>query len=322
MSSAHARALAAMSEQNDIPVTHIPVMLVEALAALNLRADGTYLDGTFGRGGHARALLERLGPRGRLLLMDRDPTAVTAARREFSGDTRITIRHGNFADLSDWDATHAGLDGVLLDLGVSSPQLDDAERGFSFQADAPLDMRMDTSHGESAAEFLARANERQIAEVLWQFGEERMGLRIARAIVESRQTAPIARTGELADLITRVLGKREPGKHPATRSFQALRIAVNGELDALAHGLQAALTRLKPAGRLAVISFHSLEDRIVKQFLRAESQAPAARRNLPPPVGTNLRLKLVGAAQFPGSAETASNPRARSAVLRVAERLP
>jgi 16S rRNA (cytosine1402-N4)-methyltransferase len=254
--------------------------------------------------------------------MDRDPTAVAAARREFSGDTRITIRHGNFADLSDWDATGAGLDGVLLDLGVSSPQLDDAGRGFSFQADAPLDMRMDTSHGESAAEFLARASERQIAEVLWQFGEERMGLRIARAIIEHRQTAPITRTGELADLITRVLGRRESGKHPATRSFQALRIAVNGELDALARGLEAALTRLKPTGRLAVISFHSLEDRIVKQFLRAESQAPAARRNLPPPTSTNLRLKLVGAAQFPSSVETASNPRARSAVLRVAERLP
>src|SRR5882724_6607748 len=255
-----------MSEQNDIPtpVTHIPVMLRQALDALQIHADGIYLDGTFGRGGHARALLERLGPHGRLLLMDRDPAAMATARREFGADPRVATRHGNFADLGNWEATSAGLDGVLLDLGVSSPQLDDAARGFSFQADAPLDMRMDTSHGESAAEFLARANERQIAEVLWRFGEEKMGRRIARAIIERRQTAPLTRTGELADLIARTLGRREAGKHPATRSFQALRIAVNGELDALAQGLEAALTRLKPGGRLVVISFHSLEDRIVK----------------------------------------------------------
>jgi 16S rRNA (cytosine1402-N4)-methyltransferase len=304
------------------PITHVPVMLAEALEALNIRAAGIYLDGTFGRGGHARALLARLGSAGRLLLMDRDPAAVTAARHEFGDDARVAIRHGNFADLGDWEATHAGLDGVLLDLGVSSPQLDDAARGFSFQADAPLDMRMDPTHGESATEFLARANEAQITEVLWKFGEERMGRRIARAIIERRAVEPIERSGDLADLIAHTIGRRESGKHPATRSFQALRIAVNGELDALSQGLQEALARLKSGGRLAVISFHSLEDRQVKQFMRAESQAPAARRSAPPPPSTALRLKLVGAAQFPGSAEVATNPRARSAVLRVAERLP
>jgi 16S rRNA (cytosine1402-N4)-methyltransferase len=318
-----------MSEQNDIPDstqtasgTHIPVMLVEALDALNIRADGSYLDGTFGRGGHARAVLARLGKQGRLLLMDRDPSAVAAARQEFGADARVSIRHGNFADMGDWEVAQAGLDGILLDLGVSSPQLDDAARGFSFQADAPLDMRMDPTHGESAAAFLARANERQIAEVLWKFGEERMGRRLARAIVERRQVEPVERTGDLADLIARTLGRREPGKHPATRSFQALRIAVNGELDALDQGLRAALARLNAGGRLAVISFHSLEDRQVKQFLRAESQPPPARRSAPPPPDVALKLRLIGAAQFPGLAEVAANPRSRSAVLRVAERLP
>jgi len=300
---------------------HIPVMLEEAIAGLNLRKDGTYLDGTFGRGGHARALLARLGPDARLLLMDRDPAAVAVARAEFGGDPRVAIRHGSFADLIDWDAARDGLDGVLLDLGVSSPQLDDASRGFSFQSDAPLDMRMDPTHGESAARFLARANEAQITDVLWQFGEERHSRRIARAIVERRRETPIERTGELADLIAQTIGRREPGKHPATRSFQALRIAVNGELDALERGLQGSLARLRPGGRLVVISFHSLEDRIVKRFVRAESQQAPTRHGLPPPAPAVLRLKPVGGAQFPGARETALNPRARSAVLRVAERL-
>jgi 16S rRNA (cytosine1402-N4)-methyltransferase len=205
---------------------------------------------------------------------------------------------------------------------VSSPQLDDASRGFSFQADAPLDMRMDPTHGESAAQFLGRASERQIADVLWNYGEERLSRRIAKAIVERRQTEALARTGELAELITRTIGRREPGKHPATRSFQALRIAVNGELDALERGLHGALARLRPGGRLVVLSFHSLEDRIVKRFIRAESQAPAAARHgLPPPAPVALRLEPVGAAQFPSDDEVAANPRARSAVLRVAERL-
>lgn len=300
---------------------HLPVMLNEAVQGLRVRIDGTYLDGTFGRGGHARAVLAQLGPDGRLLLMDRDPAAVAHARAEFGGDPRVAIRHGNFADLGEWEATAQGLDGVLLDLGVSSPQLDEAERGFSFRQDAPLDMRMDTSSGISAAEFLATADEKEIADVLWQYGEERMSRRIARAIVERRRTAPITRTVELAELIERVVGRREPGKHPATRSFQALRIRVNGELDAVDRGLRAAVDRLKPGGRLAVISFHSLEDRAVKQFLRDESQLPPTRRGLPPPAAKALRLKTVGGAQFPSAEEVAANPRARSAVLRVAEKL-
>jgi 16S rRNA (cytosine1402-N4)-methyltransferase len=301
---------------------HVAVMLDEALDGLCVRENGVYLDGTFGRGGHARAVLECLGPDGRLLLMDRDPAALAVARAEFGSDARVTIRHGSFADLADWEATRTGLDGVLLDLGVSSPQLDDAERGFSFRADAPLDMRMDPSSGMSAAEFLARANETEIADVLWKFGEERMNRRIAHAIVERRTEAPIVRTVELAELIARVVGRGEPGKHPATRSFQALRIAVNDELDALERGLRGALGRLKVGGRLVVISFHSLEDRRVKQLMRNESQAPPAKRGLPPPPSAPpLRLKLIGAAQFPSAAETARNARARSAVLRVAEKL-
>ncbi len=305
---------------------HLPVMLDEALQGLQVRADGTYLDGTFGRGGHARALLARLGVAGKLLLMDRDPSAVAVARCEFGADARVTIRHGNFADLREWQASAAGFDGVLLDLGVSSPQLDDAARGFSFRADAPLDMRMDTSSGSSAAEFLARADEREIADVLWRFGEERRARRIAHAIVERRGEQPLTRTLELAELIERCIGRRSDthkggGKHPATRSFQALRIHVNGELDALERGLHAAVDRLRAGGRLAVISFHSLEDRIVKNFLRDESRAPAVRRGLPPPPAGALRLRSVGNAQFPSAHEVEGNPRARSAVLRVAERL-
>jgi len=302
-------------------LAHVPVMLDEALSGLRVRADGTYLDGTFGRGGHARAVLAQLGARGRLLLMDRDTTAIAAARREFADDSRVTIRHGNFADLGNWSEAASGLDGILLDLGVSSPQLDDAARGFSFRADAPLDMRMDTSAGMSAADFLARADAAQIAEVLWRFGEEKQSRRIARAIVERRGELPITRTLELAELIERTIGRHEGGKHPATRSFQALRIHVNGELDAIDRGLRAAVDRLLPGGRLAVISFHSLEDRLVKNFLRDESLAPPVRRGLPPPPDIHLRLKTVGPAQFPSDDEVARNARARSAVLRVAERL-
>jgi 16S rRNA (cytosine1402-N4)-methyltransferase len=314
--NATCRVLTPMDED-----AHIAVLLNEALDGLSVKGVGTYLDGTFGRGGHARAVLGRLGASGRLLLMDRDPAAVAVARREFGGDARVAIRHGSFADLADWDATTAGLDGVLLDLGVSSPQLDDAARGFSFRADAPQDMRMDPTSGESAAQFLARASENEIADVLWKFGEERMSRRIARVIVQSRGEAPITRTGEFAELVARVVGRSPSGKHPATRSFQALRIAVNGELDALEKGLRGALFRLRPGGRLAVISFHSLEDRAVKQFLRAQSQAPATRRGLPPPPEAAPRMKLIGHAQFASAQELERNPRARSAVLRIAEKL-
>lgn len=307
-----------MTEQQ---LQHIPVMLGEAVEGLAVQAGGRYLDGTFGRGGHARAVLSRLGPDGRLLLMDRDPTAIAAARAEFAADPRVLIRHANFSTLAEWDQTEAGLDGVLLDLGVSSPQLDDAARGFSFMADAPLDMRMDTSQGESAADFLAHADEREIADVLWNYGEERHSRRIARAIVADRDATPFTRTGQLAALLERVVGRREPGKHPATRSFQALRIRVNGELDALQDGMNAALERLKVGGRLAVISFHSLEDRAVKLFIRDHSGRVQNSRRGPPVLAAPARLAAIGKAQFPSDAEIAANPRSRSAVLRVAEKL-
>jgi len=300
---------------------HIPVMLDEAVEGLAVRAGGRYLDGTFGRGGHARAVLSRLGPEGRLLLMDRDPQAIAMAQQAFATDPRVSIRHANFSTLVEWDETAQGLDGVLFDLGVSSPQLDEASRGFSFMADGPLDMRMDPTRGESAADFLARADEREIADVLWVYGEERFSRKIARVIVEHRQTSPITRTGELAALVERAIGRREPGKHPATRTFQALRIRVNGELEAVERGLEAALERLKPGGRLAVISFHSLEDRRVKQFIRDHSGRVQGSRRGPPVAAAPARLAAVGKAQFPSAAEQAANPRARSAVLRVAEKL-
>lgn len=302
-----------------LATTHIPVMRQAVLTGLAPRADGRYLDGTFGRGGHARALLERIGPGGRLLLMDRDPVAIAHARREFGSDPRVAIRQANFADLGAWDAVRGGLDGVLLDLGVSSPQLDDASRGFSFQSDAPLDMRMDPTAGASAAEFLAQAGEREIADVLFRYGEERMSRRIARVIVARRQTHPITSTRELAELVERALGRRERNKHPATRTFQALRLHVNDELGSLQRALPAAAAALGPGGRLAVISFHSLEDRIVKHFIRGERATPL-RRGLPPPRLAAPPLRAIGRAQKPDDAEVARNPRARSAVLRIAEK--
>lgn len=310
-----------MTNSGSAPLQHIPVMLDEAVEGLAVKAGGRYLDGTFGRGGHARAVLSRLGPDGRLLLMDRDPQAIAAARAAFADDPRVSIRHDNFSALAEWDETAAGLDGVLLDLGVSSPQLDEAARGFSFMADAPLDMRMDPTRGESAAEFLARADEREIADVLWQFGEERQARRIARAIVADRAATPFTRTGQLAALIERIVGRREPGKHPATRSFQALRIHVNGELESLQRGLEAALERLNVGGRLSIISFHSLEDRAVKLFIRDHSGRVQGSRRGPPLAAAPARLATVGKAQFPTAVEQAANPRSRSAVLRVAEKL-
>jgi 16S rRNA (cytosine1402-N4)-methyltransferase len=302
-------------------LVHIPVMLGEAVEGLAVQAGGRYLDGTFGRGGHARAVLSRLGPDGRLLLMDRDPTAIATAQAEFASDPRVSIRHANFSSMAEWPETAGGLDGILLDLGVSSPQLDEAARGFSFMADAPLDMRMDTTQGESAADFLAHASEKDIADVLWIYGEERFSRKIARAIVEDRAENPITRTGQLAALIERLIGRREPGKHPATRSFQALRIRVNGELDALDHGLNAALDLLKVGGRLSIISFHSLEDRAVKLFIRDHSGRVQGSRRGPPVAAAPARLAAVGKAQFPSDEELSVNPRSRSAVLRVAEKL-
>ncbi len=307
------------------PTGHLPVMYPQVLQGLQVIGSGTYLDGTFGRGGHARGVLARLDANGRLLLMDKDPEAIAAAEQEFVADPRVSIRRASFADLANWVATAAGLDGVLLDLGVSSPQLDVAERGFSFGKDGPLDMRMDPDSGQSAAQWLASASEQDIAQVLWTYGEERMGRRIARTIVARREEQPLLRTAQLAELIASLMPRSRDGKHhihPATRSFQAIRIFINRELEDLETGLDAALSCLKPGGRLAVISFHSLEDRIVKQFIARHAKPPAANRRFPDAQQFIARLRPIGGAQKADVDEIAANPRARSAVLRVAEMLP
>ena len=300
---------------------HLPVMFPQVMEGLRVLEDGTYLDGTFGRGGHARGVLQRLGEGGRLLLMDKDPEAIAVAEREFGADARVAIRRGSFGDLAQWDAVSGGLDGVLFDLGVSSPQLDVAGRGFSFGKDGPLDMRMDPESGESAAEWLARADEREIADVLWRYGEERMSRRIARAIVQRRAQRPFTRTADLAEVIASAVPRGRGDIHPATRSFQAIRIHVNRELEDLERGLQAAHDALRPGGRLVVISFHSLEDRIVKRFITSRAKAPPGNRRLPEAGGFVPTLREVGDAQKPTADEVAANPRARSAVLRVAEKI-
>ena len=300
---------------------HLPVMYRQVLDGLRIDGSGTYLDGTFGRGGHARGVLAKLGPEGRLLVMDKDPEAIAVAERLAGDDARVALRRGSFADLAGWTLAADGLDGILLDLGVSSPQLDVAERGFSFGKDGPLDMRMDPDHGPSAAEWLATADDREIADVLWTYGEERQSRRIAHAIVERRNEAPLARTAQLAELIASVLPRGDSKIHPATRSFQAIRIFINRELVDLEAGLDAALDRLNPGGRLAVISFHSLEDRIVKQFMARHAKAPPANRRMPVEIAFTPTLRAIGAAQKADSTELVANPRARSAVLRVAEKL-
>lgn len=305
---------------------HAPVLLGEALEALAVHAAGSYLDATLGRGGHAAAILERLGDAGRLLAVDRDPEAIRAGQRRFVGDRRVTIVRGNFAELgriAREAGFAAGFDGILLDVGVSSPQLDDPARGFSFLRDGPLDMRMDPEHGMSAAEWLAAAPEGDIARVLREYGEERHAKRIARALVRARAEQPIGTTRQLAELVAAAMpGRREPGKHPATRSFQAIRIHVNDELGALDAALDAALPLLKPGARLCVISFHSLEDRRVKRFIRRHAEVAEPWRGLPDiPVHARPLLRPVGKAVHATEAETAANPRARSAVLRAAERL-
>ena len=300
---------------------HLPVMFTQVMEGLQVQANGIYLDGTFGRGGHARGVLQQLGPGGRLLLMDKDPDAIVHAEQTFAADARVAIQRGSFATMAQWDATSAGLDGILLDLGVSSPQLDVAERGFSFGKDGPLDMRMDPDSGESAAQWIARADEAEIADVLWTYGEERLSRRIAKAIVARRSDKPFTRTADLADLLAAVVGRGKHDINPATRSFQAIRIHINRELADLETGLDAALTCLKVGGRLAVISFHSLEDRIVKRFISGHAKAPPANRRLPELDVFVPRLKMIGDAQRADAAETSANPRARSAVLRVAEKL-
>ena len=308
------------------PATHLPVLYAQVMEGLGVVEDGGYLDGTFGRGGHARGVLEKLGPGGRLLLMDKDPEAIAVAEQEFGGDARVAIRRGSFASLGNWNQA-CDLDGVLFDLGVSSPQLDVAQRGFSFGKDGPLDMRMDPDAGESAAQWLARADEHEIAEVLWTFGEEKLSRRIARTIVARRAEQPIERTAQLAELIAAVMPRGKPGSdrsriHPATRSFQAIRIHINRELADLEAGLDAALAALRPGGRLAVISFHSLEDRIVKRFIAGHAKAPPANRRLPEVHAFVPVLADVGGGAIRAEeSELAANPRSRSAVLRVAEKL-
>ena len=301
---------------------HTPVLLAEALDALNLRADGSYVDATYGRGGHSRALLEKLGPQGRLLALDQDPDACAHAWREFAREPRFRIERANFEQLGAV-LDRAGMtrvDGILLDLGVSSPQLEDAARGFSFGREGPLDMRMDPQGGLSAAEFLASAKREEISEVLKTYGEERWHWKIAGAIERARAQAPIATTAELAEIVAGAVPGHGPQRiHPATRSFQALRIFINRELAVLEAVLPQCVARLATGGRLAVISFLSLEDRIVKRFLRNAAQPPhAPLPQLPDPAPT---LRLIGKAQHASAAEVAANPRARSAVLRVAEKL-
>ena len=299
---------------------HLPVMWKEVMDGLRIKRDGVYLDGTFGRGGHARGMLEALGPDGRLLLTDKDPDAIAFAEAHFGADPRVSIYHGSFADMRGWDKAAQGLDGVLFDLGVSSPQLDVAERGFSFRQDGPLDMRMNTQAGQSAAQWLAKASEKDITEVLWQYGEEKLSRKIARVIVEKRQLQPFTRTAQLAECIAGIVGRGDGKIHPATRSFQAIRIFINRELDDLESGLQAAHDLLKPGGRLAVISFHSLEDRIVKQFIAKHAKAPAGNRRRPDVEAFTASLIDITGALKAGAAELRDNPRARSAVLRVAEK--
>jgi len=302
--------------------SHKTVLLGEAVEALAVKPDGVYVDATFGRGGHSRSILARLGPAGRLIAMDRDPAAVAAGRE--LADARFAIRHARFARLAEvlGEAGVGMVNGVLFDLGISSPQVDEAERGFSFRADAPLDMRMDPSGGEPAAAWLARANEEEIRGVIKNYGEERFAGPIAKAIVAARTRERIDRTVQLARIVAAAVRTREVGQDPATRTFQALRIHVNQELEELSLALPQALERLAPGGRLAVISFHSLEDRIVKRFLQSHARPEVPERlplratEMPQP-----RLKLVGKPVRPTTEEVAANPRARSAIMRVAEKL-
>ncbi|OGA53279.1 MAG: 16S rRNA (cytosine(1402)-N(4))-methyltransferase [Betaproteobacteria bacterium RIFCSPLOWO2_12_FULL_62_13] len=303
--------------------SHTAVLSEQAVEGLNVRADGAYVDCTFGRGGHSRLILVRLGSGGRLIALDRDPDAVRAGGE--IGDGRFTILHGAFGQLKEL-LGRVGVkrvDGILLDLGVSSPQLDDAQRGFSFRVDAPLDMRMDTSRGITAAQWLATATESEIREVIRSYGEERFAKQIAAALIAARSRGPIGTTRQLAALVAEAVPSREPRQDPATRTFQAIRIHINQELEELSLVLPQCIDLLAPAGRLVVVSFHSLEDRIVKRFLRCHAagdrlppRLPVRAQDIAPP-----RLKLIGRAQRPGASEIAANPRARSAVMRVAERI-
>ncbi|HYM99184.1 MAG TPA: 16S rRNA (cytosine(1402)-N(4))-methyltransferase RsmH [Aestuariivirgaceae bacterium] len=303
--------------------SHQTVLLEEAVEALRIKSDGTYVDATFGRGGHSRAILARLCRLGKLIALDRDAMAIAAATE--IADPRLAVFHAQFGSLREV-VRRAGLthvDGVLLDLGMSSPQLDDADRGFSFRFDGPLDMRMDTSRGQTAAQWLEQSSEQEIGEVIKRYGEERFAKQIARAIVAARSRGPVDRTRQLAEIVAKAVPTREPHQDPATRTFQAIRIHVNQELEELEVMLPQCIEILNDGGRLVVISFHSLEDRIVKRFMRTHSQPgalpsrlPLRARELPKPI-----LALIGKPAFPSGAEIAANPRARSAVMRVAERI-
>ena len=301
---------------------HKTVLLQEAVEALRIKADGTYVDATFGRGGHSRAILAQLGNSGKLIAIDRDPEALACATR--ISDSRLAVFHANFGRIGQVvaEADLAGVDGVLLDLGVSSPQLDSAARGFSFRLDGPLDMRMDPGHGKTAAEWLAQASEQEIGEVIRRHGEERFAKQIARAIVAARSSGPVDRTRQLAQIVAKAVPAREPSQDPATRTFQALRIHINQELEELEITLPQCLEMLYTGGRLVVISFHSLEDRIVKHYMRAQAQPGALPARLPVRAAElpKPRMKLVGKPIYPTDDEVTANPRARSAVMRVAER--
>lgn len=303
---------------------HETVLLQPAVEALLSDPAGLYVDGTFGRGGHSRLILEKLNERGRLLGIDKDPRAIEVGLALMERDSRFTIRQGSFDDLDVMlaDLEAAGrADGILLDLGVSSPQLDEASRGFSFTQDGPLDMRMNPDVGPSAAEWLATAAEQDIADVIYRYGEDRFSRRIARAIVKEREVAPISRTLQLAEIVKQANPAWEKHKHPATRAFQAIRIHINEELVSLEKVLEKALAALRPGGRLVVISFHSLEDRLVKQFIQKQSRGDDFPRDLPVPVSAlSPRLIKIGKAVKPSELEIRHNPRARSAVMRVAEK--
>lgn len=304
---------------------HKPVLLEEAISALAIQPNGKYVDGTFGRGGHSERILAALGPEGRLLAIDQDPEAIAAGRSKFANEPRLTLCQGSFANLEHYIADNSWqsqVDGILLDIGVSSPQLDDSERGFSFLQDGPLDMRMNPASGMDATTWLAQAKQEEIATVLKEFGEERFARRIAGAIVKARVQTPITRTRQLAEIVAAAHPRWERHKHPATRSFQGIRIYINQELNALAAVLPQAVAVLKPGGRLAVISFHSLEDRCVKRFMRAQARGDDLPVDLPVTAKElHPTLRLVGKAIRPSEAEIHANPRARSAVLRIAEKL-
>jgi 16S rRNA (cytosine1402-N4)-methyltransferase len=304
---------------------HETVLLKQAVDNLVLKKDGFYIDGTFGRGGHSEQILKKLGATGRLLVIDKDPSAIAEAERMASLDERVLVQHGSFAGLGSM-AEHydqvGKVSGVLLDLGVSSPQLDDATRGFSFTRNGPLDMRMNTREGMSAAQWLAAAEESEIAFVLREYGEERFARRIARAIVAAREESSLETTGQLAEIVAAANPSWEKHKHPATRAFQAIRIHINQELADIEQALDSAIEVLEPGGRLVVISFHSLEDRMVKRFMRRQSRGQALPASVPVMEDQQgRRLRLVGKAQRPAAEEVNVNPRARSAVMRVAEKI-